>query len=292
LGRALDSLAAMVRPKGAIFFVIDNDGKDPEVERRVRAFEASCGARAKYIVEPTPGISAARNAAFAAARSVGAQAIAMLDDDEWVSSNWLMELIETRKSTSAGVVGGPVRPVFAAHGRNLMRYAELWSVRPGRLKGRVHVYCTCNCLIDVPSAAFLGDRPFPAEFGLSGGEDSVFFRRLLFAGVEMAWCEDAVIFEHVGADRANIAWMRRRWYRQGNVGVRCERAAPGPGDGPPWLKTALLCARLPIYPLLNRKVFAAPLLWLFETDRIRGRIACHFGSVVTQYERPITGLEQ
>jgi succinoglycan biosynthesis protein ExoM len=287
LGRALDSLTSIARPPSTVFVVVDNDGSDPDVERHVQRFRASSGARVEYVIESSSGISAARNAAIKTARSLGARAVAMLDDDEWATPDWLMKLVEMRKASGAGVVGGPVHPVFPAHRKKLEPYATLWSVREGRLRGRVYVYCTCNCLVDLHAASILGDSPFDPNFGLTGGEDSVFFRRLFFAGVRMAWCEDALLYEEVNDERATIAWMRRRWYRQGNVGVRCERAAPGPGDMPALLKTAFLLVRFPIYPILNSRVFAAPLLWLLEFDRLRGRVACHFGMTVAQYRRPV-----
>jgi len=50
-------------------------------------------------------------------------------------------------------------------------------------------------LVDLHAVSILGDSPFESEFGLTGGEDSVFFRRLFFAGVGMAWCEDALLYE-------------------------------------------------------------------------------------------------
>jgi succinoglycan biosynthesis protein ExoM len=283
----LDSLASLARPESTVFVVVDNDGRDPDVERQVQWFRALSGARVEYVIESSSGISAARNAAIKAAQLLGAHAVAMLDDDELATPDWLMKLLETRKATGAGVVGGPVHPVFSAPRKNLERYAALWSVRQGRLKGRVYVYCTCNCLIDLQAAATVGEPPFALEFGLTGGEDVVFFRRLFFAGVEMAWCENALLYEEVGDERATVGWMRRRWYRHGNVGVRCERAAPGPGDVPPLLKTAMLVLRLPFYPILNPRVFAAPLLWLLESDRLRGRLACHFGLITAQYRRPV-----
>jgi succinoglycan biosynthesis protein ExoM len=133
--------------------------------------------------------------------------------------------------------------------------------------------------------AFLGDQPFPDEFGFTGGEDVVFFRRLHSAGITMAWSDEAIAFEEISAERASLGWLRRRWYRLGNVGVKCERAAPVRGAFPPLPKTILLALRLLIYPLTNLKVLTMPLLWLLEAERIRGRVASHAGAVVMQYGR-------
>ena len=211
--------------------------------------------------------------------------VALLDDDEWPSSHWLTKLIETHSTSGAAVVGGPVHPVFATGSEPPNKYQELWSVQKGRLAGRTHVYCTCNCLIDLAAVEFLGDQPFPDEFRFTGGEDVVFFRRLHTAGIRMEWCDEAIAFEEISAERASLGWLRHRWYRLGNIGVKCERAAPIEGALPPLLKTILLAFRLLIYPLVNLRIFTMPLLWLLEAERIRGRLASHAGVVVMQYGR-------
>jgi len=113
----------------------------------------------------------------------------------------------------------------------------------------------------------------------------VFFRRLHAAGIKMAWSEKAIVFEGISAERATLGWLRRRWYRLGNIGVRCERAAPVRGDMPALAKTMLLTLRMLLYPLFNRRVFTAPLLWLLEGERVCGRLASHAGFTVIQYGR-------
>jgi succinoglycan biosynthesis protein ExoM len=193
---------------------------------------------------------------MAAARRAGAALVAMLDDDEWPTTDWLIHLLEMREASGAGVVGGPVRPVFGPDWHSPKKIEGLWSVQRGRLNSRPYVYCTCNCLID------------------------------LAAGIEMAWAEEAVVFEEIPANRATFAWMRRRWYRQGNVGVRCELAAPGHGDLSPLVKTVLLCVRFPVYPFVSRNTARGALLWVLEAERIRGRIAAHLGILHEEYGRP------
>lgn len=288
LSRLLTALLTIVRPPSTSFVIVDNDGEDPTVDSLVVEFRAAAEAPVEYVVERRPGISAARNAAVATARRMGATTIAMLDDDEWPSRNWLQRLLAAQEISEAGAVGGPVEPVFGAGSLVPKKFEGLWSVREGRRNGKPYVYCTCNCLLDLDAIAFLGDKPFPEDFGMSGGEDAVFFRRLFFAGVRMAWAEDALVFEDIPAERATLGWMRRRWYRHGNTGLRSERAAPGRDDLPPFLKTMLLCARLPIYPLVSRSAARGAFLWVLEAERVSGRIAAHFGSVRDEYARPPT----
>lgn len=288
LGRLLDSLVDIARPDSAFFVVVDNDGSDAGIGEQVARFRNRSHGRVEYVVEPTPGIAAARNTAVASARAMGANSIAMLDDDEWASPEWLSELIKARDASGAAVVGGPVRPVFEAGTSGFEGYESLWSIGKGFRDGRVFVSCTCNCLIETSAAIALGNDPFPTDFGLTGGEDAVFFRRLHNAGVKMAWAEKAVLFEEIPRQRARFSWMRQRWYRQGNVGVACERITRAPGEFPPMLKTLLLFGRLPLYPLFNRAVLRLPRIWQLEWERLRGRAAAHLGIVFREYARPLT----
>ena len=286
LQRLLESFCSLQRPVGTMFVIIENGSGDARTKELVAEFRARCGSKVEYEIEPRPGISAARNTAIAVARKSGASIAAMLDDDEWPCPGWLLALLEMRARTGASIIGGPVRPVFKRHKRHLRKYEMLWSVQKGSLRGRLHVYCTCNCLLDLAAIAFLGGESFPEEFGLTGGEDVVFFRRLHFAGVSMAWADEAIVFEEVPEERASLAWIRRRWYRHGNTGVRCELAAPDPEGPSPALKTVLLCMRLPFYPLFSRRVWRAPWIWLFEAEKIRGRIASHLGHIRADYDAP------
>lgn len=285
LARLFKALAETERPVDTTFVIVDNDGSDPQTRILVSDFQDACGAPVTYVVEKEPGLSAPRNAAFKAARAAGASTVALLDDDEWPSKHWLTDLIVTQRESGAAVVGGPVEPVFEAGEAPSARYQPLWYVQKGQLRGLTHVYCTCNALIDLGAVAFLGNEPFSSAFRFTGGEDVVFFRRLHAAGIPMAWAEDATVFEGISGDRTTLAWLRRRWYRLGNIGVRCEQAAPVHGDLPTLLKSILLALRLPIYPLIDRRVFTAPLVWLLEAERVLGRLASHAGLTVVQYGR-------
>ncbi|HEY8310079.1 MAG TPA: glycosyltransferase family 2 protein, partial [Gemmatimonadaceae bacterium] len=65
-----------------------------------------------YVSEPRRGISFARNAALRTAQSRKAQYIAFIDDDEAPTPPWLDELLAGMEEYAAGVVAGPVLPMF------------------------------------------------------------------------------------------------------------------------------------------------------------------------------------
>jgi succinoglycan biosynthesis protein ExoM len=285
LARLLDSFATLRAPDETAFVVVDNHGDDPAVEDLVKAFAARTGRKAVYAIEREPGISAARNTAFAQARALGANTLAMLDDDEWVTPDWLEALIRERDRTGAKVVGGPVRPVFSSARRHLEQHARFWSVEREFLNGKPFVFCTCNFLLEMEAAAFLGDQPFDHAFGITGGGDTVFFRQLANAGVPMAWTEAAFIYEEIPDSRASVKWLRQRRYRAGNVAFRWEQATPTAGDMNPYIKTLAVIARLPFYPLIRREKSDPWLSWLLEFDKVRGRVAAQFGSHYAEYAR-------
>lgn len=286
LERLLEHIAISVVTLGrpAIVIVADNDGSDPEVGKSVAAFSTRSGIAASYLVETTPGISAARNAVFDEATRLGVRFMAMIDDDEWPSPEWLVELLKTQADQQAAVVGGPVRPVFPDNARHLQQYARYWSVEKQFLEGKPFVFCSCNFLIDMQAIAGEPRPLFDEKFGLSGGGDTVFFRKLFYSGHPMAWSDAAWINEEVPQSRAGFKWMRQRRYRVGNHAVRWESV--GGKSARSFVKTLGITARLPFYPLFRREPESPLVGWLLEYDKVRGRWASHFGDVFVEYARP------
>ena len=114
LARLLAALPAGA--PGAAVIVVDNDGADPRVPAVVATARAA-GLDVRLAVEPRPGISAARNRAFAEAEAAGIGLLALLDDDEWPAPGWLPALLRRREETGAAVVGGVVRPAVSRRRR-------------------------------------------------------------------------------------------------------------------------------------------------------------------------------
>jgi succinoglycan biosynthesis protein ExoM len=286
LARALDHIALSIADLGrpVSIIVVNNDANDQKAEPVATAFSARTGITVHFETEPTPGISAARDAIFARADRLGVRWLAMMDDDEWPTPQWLRQLLATQARTGASVVGGPVEPVFPDGQEQLQRIARYWSVVPQLLDGKPFVFCTCNFLIDLEA---LRGRPrplFDPAFGLSGGGDTVFFRGLFYDGLQMAWAADAIMQEEVPPSRASVAWLRTRRFRGGNHAVHWETRDTGAARTA--AKTLGLIARLAIYPLLRREPDSVMLGWLLESDKVRGRIASHLGTLVVEYARP------
>jgi succinoglycan biosynthesis protein ExoM len=288
LARLLAALPAGA-PEAAAVLVVDNDGADPQVAAAVEAARAR-GNDVRLYVEPRPGISAARNRAFAEAEAAGVGLLALIDDDEWPAPGWLAALLRRWQATGAAVVGGVVRPVFPTGAEGLAPYARFWSVLPQEREGRPFVHATSSVLVDLACLEGVPCPLFDEAYGLTGGGDVVFFAGLFARGVAMAWAEDSVVFEEVPASRASWAWIGRRRFRVGNHMVLEETLRQGRLR--PALKTAGLALRLAIYPLLGREPEARLAGWRLEAAKVRGRVAAHRGRQVIEYGRDGVGERQ
>jgi succinoglycan biosynthesis protein ExoM len=114
LRNALASLRAQVLSSPRVkmhLLVVDNDAAGSGQATFESALEGS-PFPARYICEPTRGISNARNRALL--ESTGMDYIAFIDDDEVATSRWLHELYTTLQQTQADIVTGPVTPEFLA----------------------------------------------------------------------------------------------------------------------------------------------------------------------------------
>ncbi len=285
LARLLGALPRACAGLDPVVIVVDNDGTDPAV-----ACVAAMAGGVRLVVETTPGISAARNRAFAEAEAAGVRLLALIDDDEWPAENWLAGLLAAQAVTGAAVVGGLVGPVFPEGARGLLRHARFWSVLPQARGGRPFVHATSNVLIDLAQIADVARPLFADAHGLSGGGDLVFFSRLHGLGKPMAWAPGAAVFEEVPEPRASLGWMWKRRFRVGNHMVMDEELRQGRWR--PVLKTVGLAARLPVYPLLRREPETPWVGWWLEAAKLRGRIAAHRGRRVFEYARDGVALRR
>jgi succinoglycan biosynthesis protein ExoM len=177
----------------------------------------------KYVVEPTRGISYARNRAVAETGTV--DFIAFIDDDETPSPDWLDELLWAQAKFAADIVSGPVFPKYA-------RGVDVW-VKSGRFfeartfaTGTQRNTCACNNVL-VAAEVFRHVQKFNHAFALSGAEDADFFLRANEAGYKIVWSQEAAVFEVVSPPRGTAAWLLRREFQTGNGWVFCEAVLQG-----------------------------------------------------------------
>jgi succinoglycan biosynthesis protein ExoM len=212
LGRMLASIAALEAPAAGWVrtgtVVIDND-PDGSARATVEAWAAE-GNDVRYVVEPEPGISAARNRALAEAPGAF---VAFADDDDRVDAAWLRELTRTQTETAADAVVGRAIYEFEDGVPDLVRRAGVFqSVQ--RAQGEALDHISAGLLLLRRELPF---RPvFEPEFGLVGGEDDALARRLLSHGGRVVHAPGAITFVWVEAARADTRSVLRRWTRAGS----------------------------------------------------------------------------
>jgi glycosyltransferase involved in cell wall biosynthesis len=252
---SLGGLAFSRRRAEVVLVVADNDAAEsarPVIEAAAGALEWSL----HYVVEPERNIAGARNRAVGRALEDGADFVAFVDDDETVAPEWLDELLDAQAACGADVVQGRVVPRFEPGTPAWLSGAWVYGVSLPPRGTTLPVASTNNVL--VRASLLAGGRPFDPAFGLSGGEDSLFFTRAAREGALIVSAPDAVAREHVVPARARPGWVLRRAFRGGNTALHCEYALPRSTRAPAGrlaratLRLGASAALLPLSPLLGR----------------------------------------
>lgn len=186
--------------------VIDND---PAGSGRSAAEEAGV----RYVVEPHPGIAAARNRALD--ESTGSRLLAFIDDDEHPHPGWLRELIRVWRISEPALVSGRVVASFERPPGRWIEEGRFFVRRSLPTGTPLTVAAAGNLLLDLDQVRASGVR-FALDLGLSGGEDTLFSRRLHQEGYRMVWCDESVITDLVPAARISRRWVLRRAWSHGN----------------------------------------------------------------------------
>lgn len=222
LARMLDSLevaADRAGPDVELGVVVVDDNPDGSaagvVEDSTRHFPL--GLHYRHV--GAGNIAVARNAGLEAAMAV-ADWVAMVDDDQVVVPEWLSELVAVQRRTGADAVTAPVYPRFGDEAPAFLteqRFPDLWAT-PHRDDGSaVTDLQTANSMV---RRSFLVDHPevrFSPDLGRAGGEDMVFYRAALAAGLKANYSHHAVNWEYYEGERATWRYQLRRSLWHGNT---------------------------------------------------------------------------
>jgi glycosyltransferase involved in cell wall biosynthesis len=225
LRRGLESLLGLDYPRWRAL-VVDNAPSDDGPQRVVAEFAAR--APVTYLLEPTPGLSRARNAAIAAAPG---EILAFIDDDEIVDRHWLTEVASALLARpTADVITGVIVPAELTSPAQ-----ELFEEFGGHSKGRgfrpavfgpdswrrqhplfpLPPFGTGANMVFTPRAlALIGgfDPALGAGTPTYAGEDTHAFTRLLLRGGTIVY-QPAAIARH--RHREDIEGLRRQLYGYG-----------------------------------------------------------------------------
>ena len=221
LRRALQSVLDAPAPPGhrLELLVVDNDPQG-SAAAVVASLQAVAGdAVLRYLHEPTPGVSHARNRCL---DSATADLLAFIDDDEYTDPQWLPALLACLEHRQADAVLGPVLPQFEAPPSPWLQAAGV-NDRQRYPTGTVLPWQqarTGNVLMR--RSLFAGGHRFSTEFARTGGEDSLFFASAQQRGKRLVWCDEALVHESVPAQRMQPAWVLQRAFMGGRTYVRLE----------------------------------------------------------------------
>ncbi|MHA7277744.1 glycosyltransferase family 2 protein [Arthrobacter sp. Hz1] len=193
----------------ATILVVDND-PDAGARGLIHQYD---GTLVRYVHEPEPGIAAARSRALTEAADFSL--LAFIDDDERPTPDWLALLLEAQRSSGAAGVVGPVVSEYAHPPDPWITAGEFFTRRRMPTGTAVTVAATNNLLLDLRQVRTMG-LDFNREFGLLGGEDTLFTRLLAQRGGKMVWCDDAIVMDRVPAQRLTRSWVMRRAFSSGN----------------------------------------------------------------------------
>jgi succinoglycan biosynthesis protein ExoM len=190
--------------------IVDND-IDKSAEGIVNDINESAGRPRKllYYNHPVKGLSHVRNELLNKALLQDPDFIIFIDDDEFVTSNWLNELLKTIINNDADAVRGPV---IAKLDENISKYITYFFRRKEHPdNSKVYSLATGNLILRRKSFEKFNIW-FDNRFNSTGSEDSFFGIQLMKKGATIYWAANAIVYETIPENRATLKWLIRRMY--------------------------------------------------------------------------------
>jgi succinoglycan biosynthesis protein ExoM len=246
LSRLLDSLDRLKIPVGiqVEVIVVDND-REESAASVVQSRSGSLGP-IFYCVEPRQNIALARNRALSEASG---EWVLFIDDDEVADENWISEYL---KLVEREPCDGAFDPVLIRLEEVVTPWLDVETFytrrrhSTGELLGAGDLY-TSNALV---RRRLFDERSFDPAYGLTGGEDSELFGRMLRSGAQFLWCDEALVVEFIPPERHRFGWLAQRAFRGGLVYTRLARSvARGGSFGRVIRVLAQLCGSALLVPL-------------------------------------------
>ena len=216
---AIDSLLKQDCESGFLeIIVIDNSPDQMAAEIFSQRYRPD--PRIRYILEPVPGLSNARNLATSLAR---ADLIAFIDDDAIAAPDWATRIVQAFEAAGqrAAVIGGRVlprwigtRPTWLSD--DLLKYLTIIDWGGSLRELPPHQWLAgCNIAFDKQALTAVGGfSPALGRIGsglslLSSDETDV-MERIRATGRVSMYCPDAVVEHVIDPARLTRNWFRRR----------------------------------------------------------------------------------
>lgn len=212
LGALLESLGALKTPVGTFNVIVADNDAAGSGQQIVDAIRNSVPFPITYVIESARGLSTVRNRLVNESRSLDAEFIAFLDDDQTVDPSWLTTLVaEIERSGAAAVTARKVyrwtlgTPRYISAAMQLPRPVTGTPLTRASTGGSIF---RMTSLDQVPG-------PFDERLNLVGGEDSLLSVQLVQLGHAISACHEAIVYEDMSSTRASAGWILKRAYRIG-----------------------------------------------------------------------------
>ena len=217
LDRMIDSLNKINYPTNikTKILIIDND---IEESAKTVTEKYSNILNISYIKEDKKGLSNARNMALKEAINIGASHLAFIDDDEIADINWLINHIDFYNNfENIYISSGPTYKKFEGNYPDYIINNKIFKVRIRKILGKIRQTCASGNVFFPLNIIKENNIYFSSTYNNSGGEDTDFFSRLSNLGYQIGWNCNAVNFEIVDKERANLKWILKRAYNNGYI---------------------------------------------------------------------------
>jgi hypothetical protein len=214
---AIESLLAQDIAEGDLdILVIDNSPDQVAARKWADKYE---GTRVRYLLEPIPGLSNARNVG---AEACAAKYVAYIDDDAVAAPDWARNLVAgLRKFPRAGVAGGRIVPRWITPRPDWLPDELIgnlsivdWGGKTREL-GRAEWIAGCNIAFE--RATLLNVGGFSRALGRVGAgvallsnEESQVIEKFADVGRNAIYVPDATVEHLIEPARLSQEWFRRR----------------------------------------------------------------------------------
>ena len=169
-----------------------------------------------YCNEPQKGFSNTRNKALTESINLNATHLAFIDDDEISTKNWLINHIDFyNKFKNIYISSGPTYKKFDKEYPNYIKNNKTFKVVSHKALGQIKKTCASGNVFFPLNIVKENNIYFSETFNFLGSEDTDFFSRLNHAGYTIGWNYNAINYEIVGEERANIKWIIKRAFHNG-----------------------------------------------------------------------------
>ena len=198
--------------KDAYIIIVDND-IERTAEDITNELKTICSDPFKlsYHNYPKKGLSNVRNEIFKRALESAPNYIICIDDDEYTTPDWLIQLISTITLNKGDIAMGPVIPEIESKVSTAVSY---WFKLPiQKINNQRIDYFESGNFIICTKFLLQNQLKFDNRFNLTGAEDSYFGVIALNKGAKIFWAAHAKAYETISEKRATLNWLVKRSYR-------------------------------------------------------------------------------